>query len=526
MADDVDRLGERASVEAWVLSTLPRAVAFAASLLRDRSVADDVVQDCYCRLLAKADVYDLLRDGTRILFKAVSNACVDRARARRESSLDAPPDNPDAPAVPEPVDRKMPEPSDAAARRELEAALTAALARLPVAQRAAVELKALGYSLTEIAEAVGVTPNHAGVLSPPRPAGAGRPPDLIPGYPAMTLPPDDQLDALLRDQLNRQAEQIDPRPLFHAIMARSTTGGGPGSAAASAPLAPAAPPRKIGVAHAARFLASAAALAACLLLGLYLAPAWQTHAATAEELVREARVAHRQPLDRCYLVELRAWSLLNERAPQREAFRTNRLWTRGDRFWMESANPAARWAWGRDDRGGIWIAAFEGRAGIRLDADEVPHSLDAACDVMSMRPDTLLDDVLRDFDLRREPPVGRRTRGAGDRRRPQAGPRAPDARGGADRAGRRDAGDPPAGATPHPWRPAGGNGDVHAGRDRPAGRPEVRAGQPPAAAGRGVHPGPEPGPSPRHPAALVGGAAEWSRRRSNPTRRTVGVKFR
>ena len=39
-----------------------------------------------------------------------------------------------------------------------------ALARLPVAQRAAVELKALGYSLTEIAEAVGVTPNHAGVL--------------------------------------------------------------------------------------------------------------------------------------------------------------------------------------------------------------------------------------------------------------------------------------------------------------------------------------------------------------------------
>ena len=218
----------------------------------------------------------------------------------------------------------------------------------------------------------------------------------------MTLPPDDQFDALLRDQLDRQAEQVDPRPLFHAIMARSTTRGGPGSTAASAPLAPAAPPRKTSLARAARFLASAAALAACLLLGLYLAPAWQAHA-TAEELVREARVAHRQPLDRCYLVELRASSLLDERAPQRDAFRTNRLWTRGDRFWMESANPTARWAWGRDNRGGMWIAAFGGRAGVRLDADEVPRSLDAACDVMSMRPDTLLDDVLRDFDLRREP---------------------------------------------------------------------------------------------------------------------------
>jgi len=215
----------------------------------------------------------------------------------------------------------------------------------------------------------------------------------------MTLPPDDALDALLRDQLDRQAERIDPRPLFHAIMARSATAGRPASTAASAP------PRTTGGARAARFLASAAALAACLLLGLYLAPAWQAHAATAEELVREARAAHRQPLDRCYLVELRASSLPDESAPLREASRTNRLWTRGDRFWMESANPTARWAWGRDDRGGLWIAAFGGRAGVRLDADEVPRSLDAACDVMSMRPDTLLDDVLRDFDLRREPPA-------------------------------------------------------------------------------------------------------------------------
>jgi RNA polymerase sigma-70 factor (ECF subfamily) len=164
LADDADRPGDRASVEAWVLSTLPRAVAFAASLLRDRSAADDVVQDSYCRLLAKAAVYDLPRDGTRILFKAISNACVDHARARRKRPLGAPPDDSDAPAAPEPADWTLPDPSDAAARRELDAALDAALARLPVSQRAAVELKALGYSLAEIAEAVGVTETNAGVL--------------------------------------------------------------------------------------------------------------------------------------------------------------------------------------------------------------------------------------------------------------------------------------------------------------------------------------------------------------------------
>jgi RNA polymerase sigma-70 factor (ECF subfamily) len=115
-------------------------------------------------LLAKAATYDLPRDGSRILFKAISNACIDRSRSRQERSLDSPPDDPDAPAAPELIDWKLPDPLDAAARRELQAALDAALARLPVAQQAAVEMKALGYSLAEIAEAVGVTPTNAGVL--------------------------------------------------------------------------------------------------------------------------------------------------------------------------------------------------------------------------------------------------------------------------------------------------------------------------------------------------------------------------
>jgi DNA-directed RNA polymerase specialized sigma24 family protein len=38
------------------------------------------------------------------------------------------------------------------------------LARLTLAQRGAVELKSLGYSLLEIAEALGTTPSNAGVL--------------------------------------------------------------------------------------------------------------------------------------------------------------------------------------------------------------------------------------------------------------------------------------------------------------------------------------------------------------------------
>src|SRR5262245_30361949 len=55
---------ESDAVDAWVRETLPRAVAYARSLLRDLPAAEDVAHDCYCRLLRRADIYDLPRDGT------------------------------------------------------------------------------------------------------------------------------------------------------------------------------------------------------------------------------------------------------------------------------------------------------------------------------------------------------------------------------------------------------------------------------------------------------------------------------
>lgn len=151
-ADDLD---------AWVLETAPRATAYARSLLRDADVADDVVQDCYCRLLAKAAVYDLPRDGLKLLLTAVSNACINRTTRRKPTFRltagddDSPDDPPDATAV-------LPE--QVAASNELKVALDAALGTLPAPQRAAVELKALGYSQQEVGEILGVSTSNAGVL--------------------------------------------------------------------------------------------------------------------------------------------------------------------------------------------------------------------------------------------------------------------------------------------------------------------------------------------------------------------------
>jgi RNA polymerase sigma-70 factor (ECF subfamily) len=152
----------RGDLDAWVLATASDAVAYAASLLRDRSAAEDVVQDCYCRLLARADVYNLPTDGRKLLFTAVTNACINRnTRARPILSLHGP----DEERVSwEPVAKAGTQPDLAAMQRELQRAVDEGLARLPVAQRAALELKGMGYSLQEIGDMLEVTPSNAGVL--------------------------------------------------------------------------------------------------------------------------------------------------------------------------------------------------------------------------------------------------------------------------------------------------------------------------------------------------------------------------
>jgi RNA polymerase sigma factor (sigma-70 family) len=162
LSEESFRPETRAAWEAWVLATLPRALAFATSLLRDRTLVEDVVHDCYVRLLEKAETYDLLNDGTKLLYKAITHACIDRNyRDRRLLSLEFEFDGEAGGAL---ADGRVCDPRDLAEYRELEEALAGELGRLTVAQRGALELKSLGYSLEEIAEAIGTSPGNAGVL--------------------------------------------------------------------------------------------------------------------------------------------------------------------------------------------------------------------------------------------------------------------------------------------------------------------------------------------------------------------------
>lgn len=135
--------------------TLPLALAFAASLLGNRTDAEDIVQDCYSRLLAKSGQYDLPRDGSRLLLKSISNASINLVQRRRPAvSLDAATD----------LAVSQSDAEQGAIHRELEAAVADALAELPVQQRAIVELRSLGHSLLDIADMLEISHGNARVL--------------------------------------------------------------------------------------------------------------------------------------------------------------------------------------------------------------------------------------------------------------------------------------------------------------------------------------------------------------------------
>ncbi len=123
-------------LHAWMVAAIPRAVAYATGLLHDREQAEDVVHDCCCRLLRKAADYNLPRDGMRLLFKSITNACFTaNTRARPILSLDTL--TAGGLESRQLADKGASKPEELAMCKELEQAVGEGLAHLPHMQRAA-----------------------------------------------------------------------------------------------------------------------------------------------------------------------------------------------------------------------------------------------------------------------------------------------------------------------------------------------------------------------------------------------------
>jgi RNA polymerase sigma-70 factor (ECF subfamily) len=141
----------------WIARTVQPALAYAITLVRNRHDAEDIVQECYRKLLARSAHYDLPRDGEKLLYKSVTNACINLVQRRpATTSIDSLKDA----GFPPHADDGRPAESRLM-QREMEKVIEQALAELPVNQRAVLELSSLGHSLVDVAEMVNVS--HANV---------------------------------------------------------------------------------------------------------------------------------------------------------------------------------------------------------------------------------------------------------------------------------------------------------------------------------------------------------------------------
>jgi len=201
------------------------------------------------------------------------------------------------------------------------------------------------------------------------------------------------IEALARARLERDAERFDPRPLFRKIQETLSR-----SRSARALVPAARRSRRVVWKWAGVTAAAAAVLIGVLALLLQN----RTALARGDIVVRQAKQAHTMPVDRCYLVEVRRESsIAAELSPATPQVRLTRLWTRGDRFWVESARTEQRWAWGRDEDNRFWIA-FGPHTAVSMEAGEVPYGLSVYCDLHALNVEKLLGDVLNRFDVTRE----------------------------------------------------------------------------------------------------------------------------
>jgi hypothetical protein len=198
----------------------------------------------------------------------------------------------------------------------------------------------------------------------------------------------DPVDELVAGYLQRAQARTDAAPLLERIEADRRLN------ASLSRAAEVASGRSVG--RAAGWSLIAAALAVAFLVGR----SFDGRSAQAATLLRSVRTVHKQSIDRCYRVQ---HASEGPSGTQASAASESILWTRGDRAWTDTMIGPNRVKIGRDETGTVWLAPTR-KKGIRFSPDktEFPKEIETLCQISSLTPPVLVDEVLADFDLKKE----------------------------------------------------------------------------------------------------------------------------
>lgn len=142
--------GDIGGLEALVNRYQGDALKTAFLIVRDQTIAEDIVQSTFLRIYQGIDQFDESRPFRPYLLRSIANAAIYHSRqTRREISMD---DDTTGYTLADILATSGPYPEAEAEQAELRDAIWAAMEKLPVKQRAAVVLKYFGgLSESEVA---------------------------------------------------------------------------------------------------------------------------------------------------------------------------------------------------------------------------------------------------------------------------------------------------------------------------------------------------------------------------------------
>lgn len=139
-----------------------------------------------------------------------------------------------------------------------------------------------------------------------------------------------------------------------------------------------------------------ATIVCLLLISFFLLP---DVVASPADLVRQTLAEYRSAIDRCYIVKIEAEGRL-----RRHQFKgrlgpaDSKLWVRGNSFVQIFESSEETLIWGRDPRGSVWFTIARKSAAV-FEANKVPDALQELCELRTLDETTLLESLLRDYDL-------------------------------------------------------------------------------------------------------------------------------